>query len=226
MISFQNVTKIYSPDKAALRDISLDIKEGEFLLIAGRSGAGKTTLLKLIFGEESPAKGKILFDGEDISRIKGSKLSDIRQKIGVIFQDYKLLPQKTVYENIAYPLEVLGVEDKQIKNDMKHVLELVGLESLIDNFPNELSGGEKQRTAVARALVHQPKVVLADEPTGNLDPYHSRDIIKILSRVNELGSTVIVATHSKEIINALRKRVVTLEEGKIVKDAADGRFIL
>jgi len=226
MIQFKKVSKIYPPNIIALNNISFSVKKGEFVCIAGRSGAGKTSLLKLLFAEEKPTHGQVFFEDCDIFQIKKSKLFKIRRRIGVVFQDYKLLPQKTVYENISYVLEAIGIDDDKIKEKVNQVLEIVELEDKINNFPYQLSGGEKQRVAVARAIVHQPEVVLADEPTGNLDPYNTRDIIRILKEINKSGTTVILATHSKEIINNLEKRVITLEEAKIVRDEEKGRFTL
>ncbi len=232
MIRFENVTKIYpshSPDGSltvALEDVSFEIKKKEFVSIAGKSGAGKTTLLRLLLAEEKPTKGKIFFEGKDIANIKPGKLSEFRRKIGAVFQDYKLLPQKTTYENIAYALEVIGATEDQIARDVPKVLEIVGLIGKANNFPQELSGGERQRAAIARALIHRPEIILADEPTGNLDPYHTLEIIRLLLKIHEMGTTVILATHNKEIINSLRKRVITLEKGRVIRDEEKGRFIL
>jgi cell division transport system ATP-binding protein len=226
VISFKNVTKIYPPDTLALDDISFEIKEKEFVCIAGRSGAGKTTLLKLILAEEEPTKGRVFFEGQDIQKIKKSHLPNLRRKIGVVFQDYKLLPSKTVYENVAYVLEVTGASDEEISQRVSEVLEIVGLADKINNFPAQLSQGERQRATIARAFIHRPDVILADEPTGNLDPYNTSEIIRLLLKINELGTTVILATHNKEIINSLEKRVITLEAGRIIRDEQKGRFIL
>lgn len=226
IVSFRDVSKIYPPDIVALKNISFNMKEREFLSITGRSGAGKTTLLKLLLGEEKPTKGKVFFEKENVHTIKKSKIPYLRRKIGVVFQDYKLLSKKTVYENVAFAMEVIGAKEEEILRDVPKVLEIVGLEGLEDKFPQELSGGEKQRVALARALIHRPKLILADEPTGNLDPYHKRDIIKLLLKINELGTAVILATHDKEIINFLRRRVITLKDGEIIRDEEKGRFIL
>jgi len=232
MIKFQNVTKIYPANShgsitiTALDDVSFEIKKKEFVSLVGKSGSGKTTLIKLLLAEEKVTKGRIFFDSQEIQKIKKSKLPELRRRIGAIFQDYKLLPSKTVYENISYALEVIGMEEKQISKNVKEVLEIVGLTDRLHNFPVELSGGEQQRVAIARALIHRPDVILADEPTGNLDPYHTHDIINLLLKINEIGTTVILATHNKEIINSLEKRVITLENGKIIKDEEKGRFIL
>ncbi len=225
MISFQKVTKTYSPQAIALENISFEIKPKEFVLIAGKSGAGKTTLLKLLLVEEKPTQGRIFFNGEDLSKVKTQRLPELRQKIGAVFQDYKLLPSKTAYENVAYVMEVIGATEEEIARDVDEVLEIVELKDKADNFPTQLSGGERQRVASARALIHRPEVILADEPTGNLDPYHTLDIIRLLLKIHEFGTTVILATHDKETINSLEKRVITLENGKIVRDERKGRFI-
>lgn len=231
MISIKNLTKTYfsrSGDKpiVALDDISFEIREKEFVSVVGKSGAGKTTLLKLILAEETPTQGEILFDGQDISKFKRRHLPKLRQKMGIVFQDYKLFPLKNTYENIAYVMEVMGASEEIIKRDVEQVLELVGLANRANNFPSELSGGEKQRVTIARAFIHRPDVILADEPTGNLDPYNAFDIIKLLVKINELGTTIILATHDKEVINGLKKRVITLDEGKIIRDEQRGRFVL
>lgn len=225
MIKFQNITKIYSPNTIALDDISFEVKPKEFICLVGKSGAGKTTLLKLLLAEEKPTQGRIFFDEQDVHRIRPEDLPWLRRKIGAIFQDYKLLPLKTVYENVAYAMEVVGASDEEISRDVAEVSEIVGLADRVNNFPAQLSGGEKQRVAIARALIHRPEVILADEPTGNLDPYHTLDIIRLLLKINELGTTVILATHNKEIINSLGKRVVTLHEGKLIRDEEAGRFV-
>jgi len=226
MIKFQNITKIYPPSTLALQEVSFEVKPREFVSIVGKSGAGKTTLLKLLLAEEKPDRGRIFFDDQDINKIKKSQLPYLRRRIGAVFQDYKLFPSKTAYENIAYVLEVIGTDDKEISRDVSEVLEIVGLDGKAENFPAQLSGGERQRVAIARALIHRPDVILADEPTGNLDPYHTTDIIRLLLKIQEMGTTVILATHNKEIINKLGKRAITLEKGKIIRDEEKGRFIL
>lgn len=231
MLSIQNISKIYPSHSGgkptvALDSVSFELKGKEFVSLVGKSGAGKTTLLKLILAEEGPTQGKIFFDGKDVHKIKKSQLSQLRQRIGTVFQDYKLFPSKTTYENIAYVMEVMGAGEEEIRRDVPQVLEIVGLTDRADNFPNELSGGEKQRAAIARALIHRPDVILADEPTGNLDPYHTFDIIRLLVKIYELGTTVILATHDKEVINSLGKRVISLENGKVIRDEERGRFIL
>lgn len=226
MIKFQNTTKIYPPDTVALEDVSFEIDEKEFVSIAGRSGAGKTTLLKLLLAEEEPTKGRVFLNHQDVHKIKKGDLPKFRRTIGVVFQDYKLLPSKTTYENIAYVLEVIGATDEEISQRVPEVLEIVGLSDKANNFPAELSQGERQRAAIARALIHRPDVILADEPTGNLDPYNTSEIIRLLLKINELGTTIVFTTHNKEIINSLGKRVITLETGRVIRDEERGRFIL
>lgn len=229
MISISNLTKIYySKGKpiTALDNVSFKIGRQEFVSLVGKSGAGKTTLLKLILAEETPTSGAIFFEGQNIFELKKNQLPLFRRRIGTVFQDYKLFPFKTTYENVAYVMEVMGASDRDIKRDVPQVLELVGLADRADNFPRELSGGEKQRVAIARALIHRPDIILADEPTGNLDPYNTFDIIHLLVKIHELGTTVVLSTHNKEIINSLGKRVVTLENGRIVRDEEKGRFVL
>ena len=225
MVKLQAVTKIFPPNILALENVSFEIKPKEFVSIAGKSGAGKTTLLRILLVEEKPTKGRIFLDGQDLSKIEPARLPQLRRKIGAVFQDYKLLPSKTTYENIAYVMEVIGATEKEIARDVNQVLEIVGLEKRAQNFPAELSAGERQRAAIARALIHRPDVILADEPTGNLDPYNALDIIRLLLKIHELGTTVILATHNKEIINSLGKRVITLEEGRVIRDEERGRFV-
>ncbi len=229
MVNFQNITKIYYANPkpiVALSDISFQVDKKEFVSVVGKSGAGKTTLLRLLLGEEKPYSGQIFFDNQNVHKITAEKLPVLRRKIGIIFQDYKLFASKTIYENIAYVMEVIGVDDDNIARDVPEILEIVGLEERAQSFPSELSGGEKQTATIARALIHRPDHIIADEPTGNLDPYHSLDIIRLLLRIHELGTTVILATHDKETINILGKRVITLEDGKIVRDEEKGRFVL
>jgi len=225
LISFQNVSRVYPRGIEALLDVSFEIKEGEFACLVGRSGAGKTTLLKLLLAEEKPNQGQIFFNGIEVQKIKPHDLPHFRRKIGAVFQDYKLLSSKNVYDNVAYVLEVMGHNNEEINRDVPQVLDIVGLTDCAYHFPKELSGGERQRVAIARALVTRPKLICADEPTGNLDPYHSQDIIQLLLKIQELGATVILSTHNKEIINNLRKRVITLEKGRIIRDEKEGRFI-
>jgi len=226
MINFQKVSKIYPPNAIALENVSFDIEPKEFVCLVGRSGSGKTTLLKLMIAEEKPSSGRIFFDDCDIQKIKAGDLPILRRKIGAVFQDYRLLPFKTAYENIAYAMEVVGAPESAIARDVKEVLDIVGLTNKAHNFPAQLSGGERQRVAIARALIHRPEVILADEPTGNLDPYNTLDIIRLLLRINEFGTTVILSTHNRDVINSLGKRTITLGDGKIVRDEKVGRFIL
>jgi cell division transport system ATP-binding protein len=230
MIKFEKVTKIFQTKSGenifALKNVSFEIKENEFVCLVGKSGAGKTTLLKLILVEERPTEGKIFFEGKDITKLKPEELPNLRRKIGAVFQDYKLLLTKTAFENLSYIMEVTGFLDEEIKRDVPRVLEIVGLAEKAKNFPNELSAGEKQRLSIARALIHRPKIILADEPTGNLDPYNTLDILKILLKIHQMGTTVVLATHNKEIVNSLGKRVITLEKGEVVRDVKKGRFTL
>lgn len=232
MIKFQNITKIYPSNISGLKptialdNISFEVKLKEFVSVVGKSGAGKTTLLKLLLAEERPTSGKIFFEEQNVHYIKKGDLPELRKKIGVVFQDYNLLSNKTAYENISYVMEVIGAEDKDIARDVPKVLEIVGLSKRANNFPAELSGGEKQRVAIARALVHRPDIILADEPTGNLDPYNTLEIVNLLLKIQELGTTVVLATHNKEVVNKLGKRVVTLDEGKMIKDDVKGKFML
>lgn len=231
MLSIKKVSKIYpshfdGKPTVALDNVSFEVNGKEFVSIVGKSGAGKTTLLKLILAEEKPTQGEIFFEGENIYDLKRSHLPKLRQRMGVVFQDYKLFSSKTTYENVAYVMEVMGADEKDIKRDVPQILDLVGLKEKADNFPNELSGGEKQRAALARALIHRPDVILADEPTGNLDPYNAHGIIKLLVKIYEMGTTVVLATHDKNVINSLGKRVITLDNGKVVRDEEKGRFIL
>ena len=232
MLTFNDITKIYPARSShgkhvvALEGVSFNVGQGEFVSIVGRSGAGKTTLFKLALIEEKPTTGSILFKDQNIYKLKGSNVNWLRRSIGAVFQDYKLLPNMTVRENIAYVMKVIGAPDADIKRDVARILDIVELADRAENFPAELSGGESQRVAIARALIHRPEVVLADEPTGNLDPYHTLDIVRLLTRINEMGTTVILATHNREIINKLKKRVVTLDSGKIIRDEEKGRFAL
>jgi len=231
MISINNVTKIY-PSRSggnptiALENVSFKITKPEFVSIVGKSGAGKTTLLRLILAEEKPTNGRIFLDGQDVHKIKKTKLYKLRRRIGTVFQDYKLFPTKTTYENIAYVMEVMGASDQEIKRDVSQILEIVGLTDKAGSFPKELSGGECQKVTIARALIHRPDVILADEPVGNLDPYNTFEIIRLLVKIYEMGTTVVLATHDKEVINALGKRVITLENGRVIRDEERGRFIL
>ncbi len=226
MIKFNNVTKIYPPDAVVLQELSFEIKKGEFVSIVGKSGAGKTTLTRLILGIEEPTEGEVFFGQMNMEDIDCKKIQEFRRKIGVIYQDYKLLPTKTVYENVSYIMEVEGKDDKDIDREVPKVLDIIGLSEKHGNFPSELSGGEQQRLAIARALVNRPEIIIADEPTGNLDPYNTYEVILLLQKINQSGTTIILATHDREVINKLGKRVITLEKGRIVRDEQAGRFII
>lgn len=227
MIHFEHVKKAYGKKIVALDDINLDIKPKEFVCIVGQSGAGKSTIVKLINREEEQTEGKIEVGGMDFSKFPQKNVPYLRRKIGVVYQDFKLLPKKNVFENVAYALEVAGVRGKEIKDRVPKILQLVGLLKNAKSLPNELSGGEAQRVAIARALVHHPRILIADEPTGNLDPKNAWEIIDLLLKINEIdGTTVLLTTHNKEIVNNLKKRVVTLSKGKITKDQKVGRYAL
>lgn len=226
MIHFDKVSKVYPDSSVALEDISFSIEPKEFVSIVGHSGAGKTTLLKMFLAEEMPTTGKIFFESTDISTLRKNQINDFRRKVGVVFQDFRLLPDKNVYENISFAMEAAGRTDEEIEADVPHVLELVDLGKKIWNFPHELSGGERQRVSIARAIVNQPDVVIADEPTGNLDPLNTYDIVQILKKINDLGTTVILTTHNKGVIDSLKKRVLTMENGKIIRDDKEGRYII
>lgn len=226
MIVFQNITKIYNKHSTALENVSFKINPKEFVSIVGRSGAGKSTIVKLFIGEEKPTSGRIMFDSYEVNKLKFSQLPKYRRRIGTIFQDFRLLTGKTAFENIAFALEMEGRPQKEINEFVPQILNLVGLQDKTQSFPYELSGGEKQRVAIARAMINRPEVIVADEPTGNLDPFNTWEIIKLLMKINEMGSIVILATHNKEIINTLGQRVITLEKGKVIRDEEHGRFIL
>ncbi|MDQ5883348.1 MAG: cell division transport system ATP-binding protein [Patescibacteria group bacterium] len=227
MIRFENVTKIYpNAGEASVEDLSFEIKAGEFVSIVGHSGAGKTTIVKLLLGEEKPTKGDIFFDEVGVNKLKPSKLTNLRRRIGTVFQDFRLLPNKTAYENIAFAMESAGKTDEEIESDVPHVLDLVDLGSKAFHFPHQLSGGEKQRLSIARAIINNPEVVVADEPTGNLDPVNTYEVVHILKKINSLGTTVILTTHNKGVVDAIHKRVITLEDGKVVRDDEKGKYII
>jgi cell division transport system ATP-binding protein len=224
MIELQHVTKSYGTTRV-LDDVNLAIEAGEFVSMVGQSGVGKSTLIKLLTGEERPTSGRIYVAGRDISELSRSEMPLYRRKIGIIFQDFRLLGQKKVGENIAYALEVCGTPNPEIKRRVPKILDLVGLQSRAMNYPHELSGGEQQRVAIARALIHSPKILIADEPTGNLDPVNTWEIIDLLYRINQLGTTVLLATHNKTVVDRLRRRVIELKRGKIARDEERGSYI-
>ncbi len=226
MITLVNVKKVYPKNHVALEDVNLTVGANEFVSIVGSSGAGKSSLIKLLIADERPTEGKIFINDRDISHLSSKQVPYFRRKIGVVFQDFKLLDNKTVEENVAFAMEASGMKTSEIKKSVPKILKMVGLLEKARNFPRQLSGGEIQRTAIARALVHQPKLLIADEPTGNLDPINAWEIIQLLLKINQFGTTVILATHNKEIVDALRKRVITLEEGHIVKDQKVGKYTL
>jgi cell division transport system ATP-binding protein len=226
MIRLKNVTKIYPPSTTALHGVSLHIKPGEFTSIVGQSGTGKTTLAKLLFAEERPTSGEVVIGGWDISHIKPQEVPLLRRQIGVVFQDFKLLSKKTVAENVAFALEVAGVKARRIKEIVPQVLKIVNLQDRADRYPRQLSGGEQQRVAIARALAHRPKIIVADEPTGNLDTVNTHEIINLLKKINEFGTTVVLVTHNRDVVNHLRRRVITLQDGQIVSDEEEGRYRL
>ncbi|MFA6257933.1 MAG: cell division ATP-binding protein FtsE [Candidatus Paceibacterota bacterium] len=217
MIYFNNVSKIYK-DLAALDDVTFTVETGEFVSVVGHSGAGKTTLTKMILAEEIPSLGTVFFESIDVNKIKNKDLTKLRRRIGMVFQDYKLLSNKTAYENIAFAMEAVGKTEEEIASDVPHVLELVDLSHRVCHFPNQMSGGEQQRLAIARAIINQPEIIIADEPTGNLDPVNTHEIVQILKKINDLGTTVILTTHNYGIIESLGKRVITMENGKIIRD--------
>jgi len=228
MISFQNVSKNYynASNHAALVDVNFKIAPREFISIVGRSGAGKSTLIKLLIGEEQPSKGRVIFGHYDVGSLKSKQLPEMRRHVGVVFQDFKLLPTKTAYENVAFALEVAGRPQREIDDLVEEVLDLVDLADKADNFVHELSGGEKQRVAIARAMVNRPDVIVADEPTGNLDPFNSLGIVNLLQQINQMGTTVLLATHNREIVNQLGRRVILLENGRVMRDVEKGKYSL
>ena len=226
MIYFDNVSKIYPDNSVALDSVTFAVEPGEFLSIVGHSGAGKTTLMKLLLAEEYPTDGSVFFESVDVRSIPKQQIGELRRRIGMVFQDFKLLPGKTAFENIAFAMEASGRTDDEIVADVPHALDLVDLSDKAGNFPHELSGGEKQRLAIARAIVNQPDVVIADEPTGNLDPISTYEIVQILKKINDLGTTVLLTTHNKGVIDSLGRRVLTMERGRIVRDDKAGKYVL
>jgi cell division transport system ATP-binding protein len=226
MIYFDKVTKIYPGDVAALSDVTFAIEPGEFVSVVGHSGAGKSTLLKMILAEDTPTLGTVFFESTDLSKLAPKRIPAVRRRMGCVFQDHRLLPDKTAFENIAFTMEAAGRADDEIGSDVPHVLDLVGLTPKMWNFPGEMSGGERQRVAIARAIVNQPDILLADEPTGNLDPLNTLEVMQIFKKINDLGTTVVLTTHNKGVIDNLGKRVITLENGKIIRDEKEGRYMI
>jgi len=225
MVLMQNVRKVYdSSNTLALDNVSLTIDDGEFVFLVGPSGSGKTTLMKLITGELRPTTGTVIINDFDMSTIKRRKLPKMRRTLGVVFQDYRLIENMSVYDNVAFAMRVVGAPNKEIKKRVPYILELVGLEGREKRMPNELSGGEQQRVAIARALVNSPRMIVADEPTGNLDPVRSLELMLLLEKINEMGTTVLVVTHEKELVNALNKRVITIDSGNMVSDGMEGYY--
>ena len=222
MIYFNNVSKVYK-DAVALDDVTVTITAGEFVSIVGHSGAGKTTLTKMILADDTPTDGTVFFESINVHKLKSKDLTNLRRRIGVVFQDFKLLSNKTAYENIAFAMEAVGKTDEEIASDVPHVLELVDLSHRLYHFPNQMSGGEQQRLAIARAIINQPELIIADEPTGNLDPINTHEIVQILKKINDLGTTVILATHNRGVIDSIGKRVLTMENGKVIRDTKNGK---
>jgi len=227
MIYFDNVSKVYNAGQSiAIEDVTFQVGPNEFVSIVGHSGAGKTSLLKMLIVEDHPTAGQVFFESLDVHKIPRTKLPKYRRKIGTIFQDFKLLPHKTAFENVAFAMEANNRSDEEIAENVPQALALVDLEDKIWNFPHELSGGEKQRVAIARAIVNQPDIIIADEPTGNLDPIATYEVVQILRKINDLGTTVIMTTHNKGVIDELGRRVITMDEGRIVRDDAEGKYVL
>ena len=223
-IKFRNVEKTYKNGVNAVNDINLEIKKGEFVFIIGASGSGKSTLIKMLYREEKPSKGEIYVGGVNVAKVKNSKVYKLRRKIGIVFQDYKLLPKLTVYENVAFALEIYGLPTEEVRKKVLKALDLVGLKSRTKSYPDQLSGGEQQRVAIARAIVNSPKLLICDEPTGNLDPDTSLEVMKVIEKINDLGTTIVMATHDREMVNKMKKRVVLLDNGKLVKDYEKGSY--
>lgn len=226
MIYFDNVSKVYPDGTVAVEGVTFSVKQGEFVSIVGHSGAGKTTLIKLLLGEGDCTSGSVSFDSVDIQKVKMRDMPNLRRRIGVIFQDFRLLSNKTAYENVAFAMEVAGKTDEEIASDVPHVLDLVDLSRKMWNFPRQLSGGELQRVAIARAIVNHPDLIIADEPTGNLDPINTYEIVQILKKINDLGTTVILTTHNKGVVEALGKRVITMDQGRVARDDSTGKYAL
>ena len=225
LIEFRNVYKRYSNGVTALCDVNLTISKGEFVFVIGESGSGKSTFIKLLYRQEKPNKGEVFVGGINVAKLRNGKVYKLRRKLGIVFQDYKLLPKMTVYENVAFALEVYGMKKDEIRRSTLRAIEQVGLKDKLRSYPNELSGGEQQRVSIARAIVNSPKILICDEPTGNLDPKMSMEVMKVIEKINvELGTTIIMATHDKEIVNKMKKRVVVIDKGLVVKDTLKGKY--
>ena len=224
-ININHVNKVYKNGVTAVYDLSLKIKKGEFVFVIGGSGSGKSTLIKMLYREEKPTSGEIMLGGLNVAKLRNSKVYKLRRKLGIVFQDYRLLPKLTVYENVAFALEVIGAKKTEIRTKTLKAIDLVGLKSKVRTYPTELSGGEQQRVAIARAIVNNPKLLICDEPTGNLDPEMSWEIVKVLETINkEVGTTIIMATHDRDIVNKMEKRVIALKDGRLVKDFEKGTY--
>lgn len=226
MIRLKNVSKTYPPDIVGLQNVNVHIRPGEFVSVVGQSGTGKTTFTKMLIAEERPTKGQIVIGGWDISDIASHEVPLLRRQIGVVFQDFKLLPKKTVHENVAFALEVCGAPSSKIAAIVPQALKIVGLTDKANRYPKQISGGEQQRVVIARALVHRPKIIVADEPTGNLDSLNTREIIDLLRKINAFGTTVVLVTHNRDVVNELKKRVITIDRGMIVSDQEEGKYII
>ncbi len=226
MIYFDNVSKIYRDGTPALEDVTVSIDPKEFVSIVGHSGAGKTTLLKMLLAQEKPTRGSVFFESMNVHELHPSAVPHYRRKIGMVFQDFRLIPNMTAYENIAFAMEAAGRADDEIESDVPYILELVDLSTKANHFPSQLSGGEQQRVAIGRAIINQPDVIIADEPTGNLDPINTYEVVEILKKINELGTTVLITTHNKGVVDAMGKRVITMDRGRIIRDDPQGQYIL
>ena len=226
LIEIRDVTKRYNNGVTALCDINLNISKGEFVFVIGASGSGKSTLIKLLYRQEKPTRGEVYVGGINVAKLRNGRVYKLRRKLGIVFQDYKLLPKKTVFENVAFALEIYGLKESEVRKRTIKAIEQVGIKDKLRSYPDELSGGEQQRVSIARAIVNDPKVLICDEPTGNLDPETSMEIMKVIDDINkELGTTIIMATHAKDIVNKMKKRVVTLDKGLIIKDTMKGNYI-
>jgi cell division transport system ATP-binding protein len=226
VIYFNNVSKVYNIDSVALDDVTLTVTKGEFVSIVGHAGAGKTTLVKMILADDVPTDGTVFFESINVFKLKNKDLTKLRRRIGVVFQDFKLLSNKTAYENIAFAMEAVGKSNEEIESDIPHVLELVDLSKKMHHFPHQMSGGEQQRLAIARAIINQPELIIADEPTGNLDAINTYEIVQILKKINDLGTTVVLTTHNRGVIDSVGGRVITMEKGKVIRDDKNGKYVI